>query len=124
MLDLLKETRKTACKPVSTPMDPNLKLGVAEDDAAMDKESHQRLVGRLIHLSHTRPYIAYVVSVVGQFMQNPKEVHLEVANQILQYLKRTSGKESCLEDMEALLRHIQTLTMPGKSLIEGRPQGI
>ncbi|RVW64248.1 Retrovirus-related Pol polyprotein from transposon RE1 [Vitis vinifera] len=42
--DLLKETGKTACKPASTPIDPNLRLGEAENDATVDKEMYQRLV--------------------------------------------------------------------------------
>ena len=38
--DLLKETSKTACKPASTPIDPNLRLGEAEKDATVDKEMY------------------------------------------------------------------------------------
>ena len=53
VIDLLKETGKTACKPASTPMDPNVKLGTAEEDTAVDREMFQRLVGKLIYLSHT-----------------------------------------------------------------------
>lgn len=90
--DLLKETGKTACKPASTPIDPNLRLGEAENDATVDKEMYQRLVGRLIYLSHTRPDIAYAVSVISQFMHSPKEAHLQVAYRVLQYLKGTPGK--------------------------------
>ena len=90
--DLLKETSKTACKPASTPIDPNLRLGMAEEDAAVDREMYQRLVGRLIYLSYTRPDIAYAVSVTSQFMHSPKEVHLQVAHRVLEYLKGTPGK--------------------------------
>lgn len=56
---LLQETGKTACKPLSNPIDSNLKLGNADDSVAMDKEIYQRLVGKLICLSHTRPDIAF-----------------------------------------------------------------
>ena len=75
---------KTMCKPVSIPMDPDLKLGVA-----LDKEMYQRLVRRLIYLSHTIPDIAYVVSMVSRFMHCLKEIHLQAAHKILQYLKET-----------------------------------
>ena len=64
-MDLLKETRKLACKLVSTPIDPNHKLGETKEDVAVDREMYQRLVGRLIYLSHTRLDIAYVVSVIS-----------------------------------------------------------
>ena len=77
VINLLKETGKTACKPASTLIDPNLRLGEAEKNATVDKEMYQRLVGRLIYLSHTRPDISYAVSVISQFMHSPKEAHLQ-----------------------------------------------
>jgi len=92
IIDLLKETGKTACKPVSTPVDPNIKLGSAEEDNAVNKEMYQRLMSRLIYLSHTRPDIAFVVSLVMQFMHQPREAHLQAALRIVQYLKGTLGR--------------------------------
>nr|KYP33440.1 Copia protein [Cajanus cajan] len=92
IIDLLKETGKTACKLASTPVDPNIKLGSAEEDVAVDKEMYQRLVGRLIYLSHTRPDIAFAMSLVIQFMHQPREAHLQVALRIVQYLKGTSER--------------------------------
>ncbi|XP_050915685.1 uncharacterized mitochondrial protein AtMg00810-like [Lathyrus oleraceus] len=73
-------------------MDPNLKLGNTKEDVVVDKEMYQRLVGRLIYLSITRSNISYVVSMVSQFMHNPKEIHLQVVHRILQYLKGTPGR--------------------------------
>ena len=64
-IDLLKETDKTSCKLVSTLVEPNLKLGEAVEDASVDREMYQRLVRRLIYLSHTRLDIAYAVSVIS-----------------------------------------------------------
>ncbi|KAL5540377.1 hypothetical protein UlMin_045222 [Ulmus minor] len=63
--DLLKEKGKLACRPASTPIDPNHKLGEAEEDSAVNGENYQRLVGKLIYLSHTRPDIAYAIGVVS-----------------------------------------------------------
>ena len=92
MTDLLAEIGKIGCKPVSTSMDPNHKLGEAKEEPMVDKRMYQRLVGRLIYLAHTRPNIAYSVSVISQFMHDPREPHLQVAYRVLHYLKGNLGK--------------------------------
>ena len=81
-----------ACKPLSTPMDSNLKLGNEDDNVEVDKEMYQHLVGKLIYLSHTRPHITFVVSLVSQFMHYPREVHLQATYRILHYLKGIPGR--------------------------------
>ena len=68
-LDLLSETGLLGCKATETPIEPNLKLQPASPVEVIDKEKNQHLVGRLIYLSHTRPDIAFTVSMVSQFMQ-------------------------------------------------------
>jgi hypothetical protein len=49
-------------------------------------------VGRLIYLSHTRPDIAFAVSVVSQFMHSPRTAHMDAVTRILRYLKGCPGK--------------------------------
>ena len=65
MLDILTEVGMLECKPVDTPTVQNHRLGEYSDQASTDKGRYQRLVGKLIYLSHTRPDVAYVVSVVS-----------------------------------------------------------
>jgi len=55
----------------------------------MDKEMYQGIVGSPIYLSHTRPDIAFFVSLVSQFMHQPKETHLQATLRIVRYLKKT-----------------------------------
>ena len=62
------------------------------EDDMVDHDLYQRLVGKLIHLSPTRPNIAYVVGVVSQFMHSPHESHMETIYKILCYLKSTPCK--------------------------------
>jgi hypothetical protein len=57
-----------------------------------NKERYQRLVGKLIYLSHTRPDIAYAVSIVSQFMHCPSKDHMDAVIRILRYLKSSPGK--------------------------------
>lgn len=92
VLDLLTEVGLLECKPVDTPILQNHRLGEYLDQVPADKGRYQRLVGKLIYLSHTRPDIAYAVSVVSQFMQNPSEDHMGAVIRILRYLKSSPGK--------------------------------
>ncbi|KAK9924142.1 hypothetical protein M0R45_032529 [Rubus argutus] len=92
VLDLLAETGMLDCKPIETPIEMNHRLGIYPDQVLTDKGRYQRLVGRLIYLSHTRPDIAYAVSVVSQFMHCPSEEHMDAVFRILRYLKMAPGR--------------------------------
>lgn len=85
ILDLLKETGMSGCKPADTPIDPNQKLGDDKKGESVDTSHYQRLVGKLIYLSHTRPDIVFAITLVTRFMHSPYE-HLEVVYRILRYL--------------------------------------
>ncbi|RVW35272.1 Retrovirus-related Pol polyprotein from transposon TNT 1-94 [Vitis vinifera] len=63
VLDLLQETGMLGCKPVDTPMDPIGKTDKDNDSHPTDKDKYQRLVGKLIYLTHTRPDIGFAVSM-------------------------------------------------------------
>ncbi|CAL2226843.1 unnamed protein product [Prunus armeniaca] len=80
------------CKSADTPIVENHKLGVYVDQVPTDRERYQRLVGRLIYLSLTRPDIAYVVSIASQFMHSPNEDHMTAVMHIMSYLKCTHGR--------------------------------
>ncbi|XP_022143670.1 protein GIGANTEA-like isoform X2 [Momordica charantia] len=81
VLDLLEETGLFGCRIAETPIGPNLKLQAANAEEIKDMEQYQRLVGRLIYLSHTRPDIAFVVSKVSQFMHVPGPTHLKLSTE-------------------------------------------
>lgn len=67
---------------------------ISEDEdlgKTVDKGRYQRMVGKLIYLSHTRPDIAFVVSVISQHSHDPKQKHLNEVYRILRYLKGSPG---------------------------------
>ena len=92
VLDLLTEVGLLDYKLADTPIIQNHKLSQYTNQVPADKGRYQKLVGKLIYLLHTRPDIAYAVSMVSQFMNNPSEEHMDVVNRILCYLKSSPGK--------------------------------
>lgn len=62
------------------------------NEKPFEKERDQRLVGKLIYLSHTRLDIIFVVNVVSRYMHFLKEVHLKVVYKILRYIKNSPRK--------------------------------
>ena len=54
-------------------------------------------MGRLIYLTFTHPELCYVVCILSQFLQEPREERMEVAKHVLHYLKGNQVKEYCLE---------------------------
>ena len=90
-MDLLVETRMLDCKPAETPIVVNHGLQTLGVEAT-NREQYQKLVGKLIYLSYTRPDIAYAVGIVSMFMHQPQTQRMEVANRILRYPKCTFGR--------------------------------
>ena len=87
VLDILEETAMLDCKPVDTPMDPNVKLVPRQGEPLQDPGRYQRLVGRLNYLTITRSDISFPVSVVSQFLQSPCDSHWDDVICILRYIK-------------------------------------
>ncbi|KAK8948413.1 hypothetical protein KSP39_PZI005292 [Platanthera zijinensis] len=92
ILDLLEQFGMSGCRLADIPKEVNHNLGKNDGDPIEDVIGYQRLVGRLIYLSHTRPDIAYIVGVVSQYMHSLKTRHLDAAHRILRYLKTSPGR--------------------------------
>ncbi|CAL8997969.1 unnamed protein product, partial [Prunus brigantina] len=90
VLDLLQEADMINSKPACTPLDKEPKLDM-EGEPLNNISHYQRLVGKLIYLTITRPDITYAVSLVSQFMHSPTMAHLNVVKRILRYLKGSAG---------------------------------
>ena len=79
------------CRPAESPIETNHRL-CSRIGELVEKERYQRIVGRLIYLSHTHSDIAYAIGIVSQFMHDPRATHLDAVYRILRYLKSAPGK--------------------------------
>ncbi|XP_059284894.1 uncharacterized mitochondrial protein AtMg00810-like [Lycium ferocissimum] len=111
-LELIAESGLAGSRPKETPMEQNLKLTSVEfdktlnvenseddknlndspvDEVMEDRGRYQRLIGKLLYLTITRPDISYAVQSLSQFMQSPKNSHYEAALNVVKYIKKQPG---------------------------------
>ncbi len=88
-LNKLSEYGMTGCKPISIPLEQNVKLSADEGDLVEDTTMYKRIVGSLIYMTITKPDLSYAVGVVSQFMQTPRKPHLDAVRRILRYIKHS-----------------------------------
>lgn len=92
--------------PVTTPLEPGLKLSLPDKEEENIEVPYQELIGSLMYVSIcTRPDIAHAVSYLSQFNVHYGEVHWRAAKRVLRYLKETV--------------HLKLLYKPGQSYPTG-----
>jgi hypothetical protein len=79
----------TRCKPISIPLEQNVKLSVDKGNLMEDTTMYRHIVGSLIYMTITRLDLNYVVGVVNQFTQTPRKPHLDAMRHILRYIKHS-----------------------------------
>ena len=82
VLDIISECELLGSKPTDSPMQVNHKLAMAAGAPLSDATRYQRLVGRLIYLTFTCFELSYAVYILCQYMQAPKEDHLDAARRV------------------------------------------
>jgi hypothetical protein len=78
------------CLPVPIPMDPKLKLSLHMQSPLLEGPAityYRMGVGKLLHVTNTRPDVAFSVGVVTRFTSAPREAHLDAVIMIFRYLK-------------------------------------
>ncbi|GKV28744.1 hypothetical protein SLEP1_g37756 [Rubroshorea leprosula] len=88
--DILDRFRMKNCNPVSTPIEPGLKLVKNPGGKEINNTLYKQIMGSLMYLTATRPDIMHAVSLISRYMDCPKEVHLLAAKRILRYLQGTT----------------------------------
>jgi hypothetical protein len=86
---ILKRFDILECKSMNTPMEVKLKLLVDTSLELIDATLYRQIIGSLMYLTNTRPYICFVVNTLSQFLVEPKHVHLVAAKHVIRYLKGT-----------------------------------
>ncbi len=91
ILTALERYGMSDCAPVTTPMDPNVKLTKEPEDADLSEMKdipYQGAVGTLLYLAlGTRGDIAFAVQAVSQFCTRPGPAHWTAIKRIFRYLK-------------------------------------
>ncbi|XP_075515853.1 uncharacterized protein LOC142550661 [Primulina tabacum] len=91
-LDILQEAGLLGAKPAKFPMEQSLKLTFTEGDILKNPTHYRRLVGKLIYLTITRPEISFAFNTLSQFMQQPRQPHLDAVHRLLRFLKNSLGQ--------------------------------
>lgn len=83
------------CKSIAMPMNARLKLSkemqpkTEEERKQIEEIPYRCLIDSLMHVTSTRPDIAYAVNALNQFNENFGEEHWKAAKRVLRYLKKT-----------------------------------
>ncbi|CAM8983199.1 unnamed protein product [Rhodiola kirilowii] len=86
---VLKKFNCLNCSPVSTPMDPSVKL-LPNTGEAVSQLEYSQVIGCLMYvMTSTRPDIAYAVGKLSRYTSNPSNLHWEAIKRVLKYLKGT-----------------------------------
>ncbi|KAL0355463.1 UNVERIFIED_CONTAM: Retrovirus-related Pol polyprotein from transposon TNT 1-94 [Sesamum radiatum] len=86
---VLKKFNYFDCTPVSTPIDPSVKL-MPNIGKAVSQLEYSKVIGCLMYaMTSTRPDIAYAVGKLSRFTSNPSNHHWQAIRRVLKYLKKT-----------------------------------
>lgn len=88
VIDMIKDAGLKDANIVPSPTQAGNEL-TATSSPMTEPNSFRKVVGRLLYLGFTRPYISIVTQQLSQFMQNPQTHHMQAAMYVLKYLKGT-----------------------------------
>ena len=86
---MLKKFKMEEFKPTSTPMVTGCKLSKDYESLEVDHTMYRSMIGSILYVIATRPYVMHNVGVVSRFQSAPKETHVVVVKGIFRYVKGT-----------------------------------
>ena len=78
------------CKPMETPLVGNWRKVDATSGEVVDATIYRQLMGSLMYLVNTRPYICYAVNQLSQAMVKPTKLFWKAGKHVLRYLRGTT----------------------------------
>jgi hypothetical protein len=89
IIEMLKKFGMEDCKPVTTPMKTICKLRKDDDSKSTDHRKYRSMIGSLLYVTTSIPYVMQTVGQVARFQATPKESHVLAVKRIFRYLKGT-----------------------------------
>ena len=77
------------CYLVSNLMIIGCKLNKTNESLELDRTLYKSIIGNLLYLTTSRPYIMHEIDIVGRFKATLRQSHLLTRKRILKYLRAT-----------------------------------
>nr|GEX26106.1 uncharacterized mitochondrial protein AtMg00810-like [Tanacetum cinerariifolium] len=101
-LESIKKYAMETCEPVDTPMVEKSKLDEDPQRKAVDPTRYCGMIGTLMHLTSSRPYLVFDVCMCARYQAKHTEKHIHAVKRIFRYLRGTINiglwypKDSCI----------------------------
>ncbi|XP_019260483.1 PREDICTED: uncharacterized protein LOC109238463 [Nicotiana attenuata] len=113
-MELIQKFGMNNAKSIGTPMSPATNLDKDEQGTPVDETKYRGMIGSLLYLTASRPYIMFSMCKCARFQSAPKESHLTAVKRIIRYLIGTVSHGLCsqFEDGKPIITSSQLTPFP------------
>ena len=122
--DVVKRFNQQNAKSVENPCASDMMLSklrsptTKEECAEMKSRPYRSLIGCLMYITTcTRPDIAFVVTQLSRFLENPGTQHWKAAIRVLRYLNRLVSTALCTTEVRERLLPRRSRTRTGEVIL-------